>query len=550
MTSLARIALPLVIAAAAIGLRTPALAEVAPVATYLFQDTLAAREPGAPALVSVNPLGGNGFETATVSGQSRRVFRWDGNTSGAQQAGLTLATTGLIAATSYSVELVLEFRERAGGYRRIVDVENRASDNGFYVDPSNRLNVFPVASGSATFSNDVFHHVVLTTAGGTVKAYLDGVLQFTVSTSIMNIANPGSLMQFFLDNTSGGGQGEFSDGRVALIRLWPAALPDADVASLAADPFDGTTGPELALAMSDGPDPIRAGNTLTYEVSVANEGAEAATGVVVTDALPPEVAFLSAVASQGECVEASGVVTCHLGDITAGGGAGVTIRVRPTMTGTVANAVHATSVEGESVSASALTSVPAPPAPPADLTASVGPDGRVVLVWRDGSDSESGFQIERRGRGRFSRIVTVPANATTYVDASAGRGQTYTYRVRAINVAGVSAFSGEATVTVLVPRLVVRQRTLSLRARVGSAGTRNLVIRNDGSAPATGSVGGLPAPFAVVAGGGDFVLAPGESHVVTVRFAPAATGSFSAALAITTPGPASAREVQVRGAAR
>ena len=67
-------------------------------ASYSFNDTLAADQAGRPSLVSVDPLGLNSFETALVHGVSQRVFRWDGNGSTpAQNAGLTLDATGLVA---------------------------------------------------------------------------------------------------------------------------------------------------------------------------------------------------------------------------------------------------------------------------------------------------------------------------------------------------------------------------------------------------------------------------------------------------------------------
>src|SRR5689334_969037 len=100
-----------------------------PAATYQFGGSLAAQEAGKPSLVSVDPLGKNGFETANVFGQARQVFHWVGGaTPPTQQAGLTLNTKGLVAPNNYSVELVFEFLEPAqagGGWRRILDTQNR-----------------------------------------------------------------------------------------------------------------------------------------------------------------------------------------------------------------------------------------------------------------------------------------------------------------------------------------------------------------------------------------------------------------------------------------
>jgi hypothetical protein len=221
----------------------PASAAPPPVATYLFNDTFTAVESFAPALVPVDPLGLSAFEDSLVFGTTRRVYRFDGNLYPVEeQAGLSLATAGLIPYNAYSVELVFEFTEINGAWRRIIDVNNRTSDNGFYVEPGDRLQIWEnggLSTGTAVFTTNQFHHVVLTNdSAGIVKAYLDGVLEFTTpSTTVMNINNPDAAMNFFLDNFEGGGQGEFADGRVALVRVYDAILSDGDVAALAQNPF-------------------------------------------------------------------------------------------------------------------------------------------------------------------------------------------------------------------------------------------------------------------------------------------------------------------------
>lgn len=227
------------------GLAVPAPAATVR-ATYLFDDTLAAVEPGAPTLFQVNPLGMNGFETAMVYSSPRRVFRWDGNPFPlTEQAGLFVNTTGLIPVNSYSAELVFEFTQKNDSWRRIIDVENRQSDDGFYVSPANFLQIWDagaLADGTTAFTTNAFHHVVLTNSGGTVQAFLDGILQLTAATSVMDIDNPLNIMNFFLDNVVGGGLEEFADGRVALIRLYDGALTPAEVAKLARDPFPAPAG--------------------------------------------------------------------------------------------------------------------------------------------------------------------------------------------------------------------------------------------------------------------------------------------------------------------
>jgi hypothetical protein len=213
---------------------SPASAQTS-VATYRFNNTLAADEAGVPALLSVDPFGLNGFEDAIIDGQSRRVFRWNGNGNPAtQQAGLVLDATGLVSYNNYSVELVFEFLESSqfgGGWRRIIDTQNRRSDNGFYVDPGNRLQVYPVVTGTTLFTTPGFHKVVLTNfvkdGEREVKAYLDDVLQLTSNTDQLNLDNPnnpGHLLHFFLDNIAGPAQNEYADGRISFLRLYDGII--------------------------------------------------------------------------------------------------------------------------------------------------------------------------------------------------------------------------------------------------------------------------------------------------------------------------------------
>ncbi|MCH7801622.1 MAG: DUF11 domain-containing protein, partial [Chloroflexi bacterium] len=75
---------------------------------------------------------------------------------------------------------------------------------------------------------------------------------------------------------------------------------------------------DLVVTKTGSPDPIQVGDTLTYTVTVANNGPSTATGVVLTDTLPPNMTVGSVVSTQGSCAEVSGIVTCNLGDLDDG----------------------------------------------------------------------------------------------------------------------------------------------------------------------------------------------------------------------------------------
>jgi hypothetical protein len=67
------------------------------------------------------------------------------------------------------------------------------------------------------------------------------------------------------------------------------------------------------------------------------------------------------------------------------------------------------------------------------------------LTWSDNSSNEDGFNIERKtgSGGSFSRITTVGANTTSYVNSGLADNTTYCYRVNAFNSAGASAYTSE-----------------------------------------------------------------------------------------------------------
>ncbi len=71
-------------------------------------------------------------------------------------------------------------------------------------------------------------------------------------------------------------------------------------------------------------------------------------------------------------------------------------------------------------------------------------DRSVELIWTDNSTNEEGFIIERKTEtGIFSELARVPANTTSYIDASLSPSTTYIYRVRAYNSKDTSGASNE-----------------------------------------------------------------------------------------------------------
>jgi hypothetical protein len=91
----------------------------------------------------------------------------------------------------------------------------------------------------------------------------------------------------------------------------------------------------------------------------------------------------------------------------------------------------------------------APPAPSGLLAQLTSSPGEIRLVWLDnsaGSAEEDNFEIERSVDGvNFQPWAMTPQNQSTYVDGGLNPGETFFYRVRAVNGLGASGFSNVAT---------------------------------------------------------------------------------------------------------
>jgi uncharacterized repeat protein (TIGR01451 family) len=106
------------------------------------------------------------------------------------------------------------------------------------------------------------------------------------------------------------------------------------------------------------------GSTITYTITVTNNGPDAATNVVVADDLPAGLQFVSATPSQGTC-NAADPVSCSIGTLANGASATVTLQAMVTATsGTITNSATATSDVGDGNPGNNGGSSPAAPVVP------------------------------------------------------------------------------------------------------------------------------------------------------------------------------------------
>ncbi|MCX6611542.1 MAG: hypothetical protein NTW74_11905 [Acidobacteria bacterium] len=235
------------------------------VATYNFQNSLNAAQSSAPALTAVNPRGTNSFLTDTVLGQQRTVYDMQSLNPG-QNAGLSLNTTNLVNPNAYSFEMLFAFTDRPNSWRRVFDNQNRTSDRGLYINPSNRWEFSRLTTGTATSPNGPYIHMVLTVSDGRARLYINGTLDINLLTTSMNLTTPDRVVNFFLDNTTDTSTTDFASARVALLRAYTNALSDSEVRDLAANPFSNSVGATAPSFTAAG---VRNGATFSENTPIA-----------------------------------------------------------------------------------------------------------------------------------------------------------------------------------------------------------------------------------------------------------------------------------------
>src|ERR1019366_3431657 len=111
-----------------------------------------------------------------------------------------------------------------------------------------------------------------------------------------------------------------------------APLPANNIASVST-----TVGPaaDLAIGITESPNPVVAGSNVVYVVAVTNAGPSTATGVTVSESLPASINVLSTNATQGALSISNSILTWNLGTLASGAKASLTIVAATTTNGTL-----------------------------------------------------------------------------------------------------------------------------------------------------------------------------------------------------------------------
>jgi uncharacterized repeat protein (TIGR01451 family)/MYXO-CTERM domain-containing protein len=121
--------------------------------------------------------------------------------------------------------------------------------------------------------------------------------------------------------------------------------------------------PTLSLTDTAMPSPLQAGSQLTYTLTFANNGSDAAHGVALIDTLPAQTTFVSA-SNGGTYDSGSKQVSWSLGDLAAAASGSVTLVVivnASAPAGMLSDAASLSSSNGAAASAGAMTAITAAP---------------------------------------------------------------------------------------------------------------------------------------------------------------------------------------------
>ena len=205
------------------------------------------------------------------------------------------------------------------------------------------------------------------TPGDPITPFVSGTQWTNTSLATFNGINPNGVWSLYIVDDAAGDVGSLAGG-------WSLSIATTDTV---------ISGADLSVAVTDTPDPVTFGGTVTYRIAVTNHGPSSATSVVLTNLLPVDAAFVN-VSGPGSYTLNGNVLVGSLGDLALDAGTVVTVTMTApgtplllTIDATVASAVSDSNSGNNHVSVK--TSVVDPGGVPLILAARK--NGQLVLSW-------------------------------------------------------------------------------------------------------------------------------------------------------------------------
>ncbi len=188
---------------------------------------------------------------------------------------------------------------------------------------------------------------------------------------------------------------------------------------------------DVSIVKTDNPDPVDVNSTLTYTLTVTNNGPDPATNVVVADTLPAGFTLISVTPSIGSCSDIiPPSIQCELGTMNNDAVATITIVGNATAAGTLTNSAN--------VSSTTLDTTSGNNSDTEDTTVNALPAGTVLInkvtVGGDGTFSYTGtgsgidpsFDIATTGGSGSETFENITPGARTVIESEPPAGWDFT----------------------------------------------------------------------------------------------------------------------------
>lgn len=198
-------------------------------------------------------------------------------------------------------------------------------------------NAGPNSATNVTVTDQLPSGLTFVSSAPSQGTYSNSTGVWTVGT----IANSGSATLQIVATVASIGAKTNSAQVTAVAQADPDSTPNNSVAT-EDDQASAVVTPlqvDVGITKTASPTTVTLGGTLTYTLTVTNNGPDPATGTSVVDTLPAGATFISATPSQGTASQTSGTVTAALGTLASGQSATITIIVTPTTTNAIAGTV-------------------------------------------------------------------------------------------------------------------------------------------------------------------------------------------------------------------
>jgi uncharacterized repeat protein (TIGR01451 family) len=238
---------------------------------------------------------------------------------------------------------------RLGGRQQILSGDDGGYDRSVMVEGNN----FGVFTGSGVWSPTAvtpnqWQHIAVVFTSTNIEFYVNGVgfsygaaPTFGGSTRRLNIGRNPAVLEYF-------------QGLVDEVSVYNRALSQSEIAAIYAAGTDGKCKPalpsaDLAVGVSALTNYITLAETATFYLNVSNLGPDLATNVFVTDSLPSNMGFLSALNPAGTYSQSGSLISFTVSNIPVNAGVTLQVTANALSAGITTNQAHALSGTSDSL---------------------------------------------------------------------------------------------------------------------------------------------------------------------------------------------------------